>query len=85
MFVDKSLTAGAAKTSKHFDFMENKNFYTHYSFDILKNLFQEEKRLIPIRGKSDQLHIRPNLVRILEQFARFHEYSLATLHLGKLY
>lgn len=84
MLVDKSALTEGSNTAKHLSFMENKKCYTEYSYEILECFFLGEKNLIKIRKKSDQLNLRPNLVYNLQQFARAHEYSLATLHLGKM-
>lgn len=66
------------------DFMKNVKFFTNYSEEILEYMFTVENYNILIKKRSDQLEIRPMLVDLLKSFAKQQDYSLATLHLGKL-
>lgn len=78
------MSAQEIKQLKAQNFMKNIKFFTAYSSEILDTYFEDEKRLIQIRYRSDQLQTRPVLIELLHSFAKCHEYSLATLHLGKI-
>lgn len=65
------------------DFMSNTRF-TQYAFEILDCLFNAEKLNIHIKKRSDQLEIRPNLVKLLKAYSKQQEFSQATLFLGKV-
>lgn len=58
-------------------------YVTTYSCEIIDCFFEAEKCNIKIRKMSDQLVIRPPVVKVIQSFARHQGYSLATLHLGK--
>lgn len=69
--------------SQNRHFMSNIKFFTCYGKEILETMFDDEKLIIEIRMRSDQLEIRPMLVKLLQAFAKHQNYSLSTLHLGK--
>lgn len=64
-------------------FMTNIKYFTHYSNEILDSFYEAERNNIIIRKRSDQMHIRPELVEMMKKFAKEHEYTPATLFLGE--
>ncbi|CRK97201.1 CLUMA_CG010598, isoform A [Clunio marinus] len=64
------------------EFMKIKRFFTEYAHDILNTLYEAEKGNIIIKMDSDQLQMRPKLIKFIQDFARCHKYSDSTVHLG---
>lgn len=65
-------------------FMSNKQTFTEYPNEILETFFQSEMSRVRIKKRSDQLHGRPMMVKVIQKFAKQQKYSQATVHLGEL-
>lgn len=71
------------KLSNAMDSSQKTTQFTRYASDIMDCLFEAETRNLEIKMRSDQLEIRPSVIKLMQKYAKHQKYSLATMHLGE--